>query len=64
MQQQRNLGADMSVWPKQGEMRFGCGFAFWPFWWRLSFRPTSELERTKGGFSWHIGPFTVWMDIN
>lgn len=54
----------MGAWPKKGEMRFGCGFAFWPFWWRLQFRPTTELESTSRGFSWHIGPFTVWADLN
>jgi hypothetical protein len=54
----------MSNWPKKGEMLFGCGFAFWPFWWRLQFRPSTELERTGPGFSWHIGPFLAPQDFN
>lgn len=48
----------MSLWPKVGEMRFGCGMSFWPFWWRLSFSPENDL--CQQGFSWHIGPFCLW----
>lgn len=54
----------MGAWPRNGEMKFGCGIAFWPFWWRLQFRPETELERIVKGFSWHIGPFSIWADFH
>ena len=48
-------------WPRKWEMKFGVGMSFWPLWWRLQFRPESELDRSASeGFSWHIGPFCLW----